>query len=81
MSKVAPERLSIDTTYPLTECIYGYEYGIVAIDEASKLRNLTKSWSGLSEALFRGLCPIAMTATPVHNGPMVSCFLVYRIGY
>ena len=81
MSQMAPEHLTIDTSYGRDECIYGHEYGIVAIDEASKLRNLSKGWSALSEALRRGVCPIAMTATPVHNGPMVSCFLVYRIGY
>ncbi|EJF58185.1 hypothetical protein DICSQDRAFT_67720, partial [Dichomitus squalens LYAD-421 SS1] len=50
--------------------IYGYTYGIVAVDEAAKLRNLSKMWNAMSEALHRAHCPIAMTATPMHNSPL-----------
>ena len=29
----------------------------------------------------KGFVTIAITAMPVHNGPMVSCFSIYRISY
>ena len=68
-----PQRPIVNNGKRKGATLFGHRYGIVAIDEAARLRNLGRHWTALHELLRLAQTPIAMTATPVHNGPMVGC--------
>ena len=69
-----PERLVVSESDPHHLTVHGHSWGIVAMDEAARLRNSGTGYKYYREVLLRAVCAMPMSATPLHNGPMVSFF-------
>ncbi|TBU56480.1 hypothetical protein BD310DRAFT_768052, partial [Dichomitus squalens] len=61
---VAPDEPTADIGVDPELCLFGHSFGVVAMDEAGKLRNLNRQWTCFRELVKRGHAAIAMTATP-----------------
>ena len=68
---VPPSRPQFDNSAESDLTLFDAELGLVVIDEAAKLRNLNRQWTVVHELVSTAQCGIAMTATPIHNGPAV----------
>ena len=56
----------------IPKTLFGREWLVVAIDEAHVARKINKAYVGAFQLRLRAKVPIAMTATPILTGLMVS---------